>query len=132
MRAPLIIFLLLACLISASACAQIVLLADPDQIEAKSSVCTRMRSAAEAAQLRKLGAVKPLTAQFAEALAISMGPIRSSLPQLIKTAAQARKADVVLTPIVAKRIGVAGVDITGALVLMVDAAHAKTVFVAPR
>jgi Flp pilus assembly protein TadB len=115
----------------ASASAASILLADTAKVEASSAVVQRMRAQALAVQQRKIPAAKTLNDEFSEALELSLSDIRAGIPIAIASIAKAQKADVVLEPAIAKKLGLAGTDISAQVQQRIDQQFAKSVFIAP-
>ena len=121
-----------ACLLaSLSHAANLILIADSVNIEARSTVVARLKAEALAAQQKKTNAVGPLNAEYAEALELSLSDLRIALPQVIEDIAKSKGADVVLEPSIATKLALVGVDISAEVVQALDIRSAKIRFLAP-
>lgn len=121
-----------ACLVaSLSHAANLILIADSANIEARSTVVARLKAEALAAQQKKTNIAGPLNAEYAEALELSLSDLRIALPEVIEGIAKAKGADVVLEPSIAAKLALAGVDISAEVVQALDIRSAKMRFLAP-
>lgn len=117
---------------TSSLAATAVLLVDSMQVERQSKVVSRLRADAIAAQQKATGtSADKLNPAYAEALEMSLSELRSALGEVVAEKAKARKADIVIEPEVAKRLGVGGVDLTAEIAAALDARFANLSFVAP-
>lgn len=121
-----------ACLLaSLSHAANLILIADSANIEARSTVVARLKAEALAAQQKKTNIAGPLNAEYAEALELSLSDLRIALPQVIEDIAKSKGADVVLEPSIATKLALVGVDISAEVVQALDIRSAKIRFLAP-
>ena len=121
-----------ACLLaSLSHAANLILIADSVNIEARSTVVARLKAEALAAQQKKTNAVGPLNAEYAEALELSLSDLRIALPEVIEGIAKSKGADIVLEPSIAAKLSLVGVDISAEVVQALDIRSAKMRFLAP-
>lgn len=118
-------------LVSQAHAAQIVLIADSANIEARSEVVARLRAEATAAQIKKTNTAGPLNSEYAEALELSLSDLRVALPEVIEGIAKLKGADLVLEPSIAKKFALVGVDISAEVAHALDIRSAKTRFLAP-
>lgn len=119
------------CLASLSHAANLVLIADSANIEARSAVVARLKTEALAAQLKKTNKAEPLNAEYGEALELSLSDLRVALPEVIADLAKLKGADVVLEPAIAKKFALVGVDISAEVAQALDIRAAKSRFLAP-
>ena len=111
--------------------ANLVLIADSANIEARSTVVARLKTEALAAQQKKTNKAGPLNAEYAEALELSLSDLRVALPEVIAGIAKLKGADVVLEPSIAKKFALVGVDISAEVAQALDIRAAKSRFLAP-
>ncbi len=111
--------------------ANLVLIADSANIEARSTVVARLKAEASAAQLKKTNKAGPLNAEYTEALELSLSDLRVALPEVIEGIAKAKGADVVLEPSIAKKFALVGVDVSAEVAQALDIRASKSRFLAP-
>ena len=116
---------------SLSHAANLVLIADSANIEARSAVVARLKTEALAAQQKKTNNAGPLNAEYAEALELSLSDLRVALPEVIEGIAKSKGADVVLEPSIAKKFALVGVDVSAEVAQALDIRSAKSRFLAP-
>lgn len=124
---------LVALLISSSCVAATeVLLVDSVKVERQSKVVSRLQTEAITAQRKATGNnSEKLNSAYAEALEMSLSELRSALIEVVAEKAKLRKADLVIEPEVAKRLGITGADMTDDIVAALDTRFANLRFVAP-
>ena len=109
-----------------------VLLVDSLQVERQSKVVGRLQAAAIAAQQKATGTNSDkLSPAYAEALEMSLSELRSALIEVVAEKALLRKADLVIEPSVAKRLGIVGADLTADIAVALDVRFAKLRFIVP-
>jgi hypothetical protein len=114
-----------------SAYAATVLLVDTVKVENESRVMQRIRTQALAAQQRKTPGAKALNGAYLDALDQSLSDIRAAIPRVIASVAKTSKADVVLEPGVAKKMGLTGVDVSSQIIQKIDAQFTRAEFISP-